>query len=345
MKKIFFTVSLFLLLFAIPCDAAQIKTIQLLQPSSKTLTKGGWLNGHQAGEIKITPSEAAGNNLRISSSAPSILSAKAGAAKGFGIRALHISPLAPGNATLTIKDEVGGYETTFSFQVKAASSSSVYVSEISISYASSVMAVGDERTPTFTISPDNVSDPELIWQSDTPDVVSVDEKTGKITALKQGTAGITAESTDGSARSSNAFVVSVLDPPAAPSNPTYVPVTSLIVSGPSEIKIGETAQMQALITPDNATLKDAVSWFSSNTTVAAVDRYGQVTAYSKGTATIGAKISEQYGTTTKYHEASVGILVVDSNNNDSTSSGSGGCNATMLGFAVLCAAFPLLRRR
>ena len=348
MKKIFFAMSLFLLLFAVPCNAASVTGVTFPIPKNKELTVGGFhtIDGKEylPGSIAVTPAAAANNNLSVSSSNQQVLLAKMGKVTGGGNRTVYIAPLAPGNADLTIKDEVGGYQAVFSFRVKAKSPGDVYVSEIEISYTSN-MIVGEEQTPRYTISPDNPSNAELTWQTDTPDVVSVDEKTGKITALKQGTAGITAESTDGSTRSSNAFVVSVLDPPAAPSNPNYIPVTLLLVNGPSEIKVGETGQMQAMITPDNATLKDAVSWFSSDTTIAAVDRYGQVTAYSKGTVTIGAKINERYGTTSKYHEASVGVTVVDTVNNDSTSSGSGGCNATMLSFAVLCAAFPLLRRK
>ncbi|MDE6773373.1 MAG: Ig-like domain-containing protein, partial [Treponemataceae bacterium] len=51
---------------------------------------------------------------------------------------------------------------------------------------------------------------------------------------------------------------------------------------------GETARLTATVLPENADDK-TVTWSSSDRSVAAVDAYGQVTAYEKGTATIYAQ--------------------------------------------------------
>lgn len=66
---------------------------------------------------------------------------------------------------------------------------------------------------------------------------------------------------------------------------TTVPVTGVTVSGESSLNIGETATYVATVSPSNATNK-AVSWTSSNTSVATVDSSGRVTGVSAGSAVI-----------------------------------------------------------
>lgn len=61
------------------------------------------------------------------------------------------------------------------------------------------------------------------------------------------------------------------------------------------LKVGETAQFTATVTPENTTDK-TVTWSSDNTSVATVDATGNVTAVAEGTTTIivkaGSKIAE-----------------------------------------------------
>ncbi|MGO4923116.1 Ig-like domain-containing protein, partial [Bifidobacterium choerinum] len=69
---------------------------------------------------------------------------------------------------------------------------------------------------------------------------------------------------------------------------TVVPVTSVSISGGDfELKEGASKQLSATVAPANATDR-AVSWKSSNTSVAAVNASGNVTAVAAGTATITA---------------------------------------------------------
>lgn len=69
---------------------------------------------------------------------------------------------------------------------------------------------------------------------------------------------------------------------------TTVKVTGVTVSPKTgELQPGGTLQLQATVTPDNATSK-RVKWTSSNTAVATVDDKGLVTAVANGTATITA---------------------------------------------------------
>ncbi|WP_180327561.1 Ig-like domain-containing protein, partial [Bifidobacterium pseudolongum] len=69
---------------------------------------------------------------------------------------------------------------------------------------------------------------------------------------------------------------------------TVVPVSSVAISGGNfELKEGATKQLSATVSPSNATDR-AVSWKSSNTSVATVDASGTVKAVKAGTATITA---------------------------------------------------------
>ncbi len=68
-----------------------------------------------------------------------------------------------------------------------------------------------------------------------------------------------------------------------------VPVTSIKLNKSSvTLKKGETSQLTATVSPDNATNK-AVTYSSSNTKVAKVSSSGKITAVGGGTATITAK--------------------------------------------------------
>jgi formylglycine-generating enzyme required for sulfatase activity len=63
------------------------------------------------------------------------------------------------------------------------------------------------------------------------------------------------------------------------------------------LKSGETATLQATVTPANAVNK-TVTWTSSNTAVATVDSTGKVTAIKEGSAVITAKAGEKTATCT-----------------------------------------------
>ena len=76
-----------------------------------------------------------------------------------------------------------------------------------------------------------------------------------------------------------------------PQTPEIIPVTDITLEN-QELSLieGETAQLSAEISPENATNK-SILWSSSDSTVASVDENGLVTAVSVGTATITATSS------------------------------------------------------
>ena len=135
---------------------------------------------------------------------------------------------------------------------------------------------------TATVNPSNATDKTISWTSSNSSVAKVSD--GKVTAVKAGTATITA--TAGGKTAS--VVVTVADNP--------VPVSSVSISGDGvsngklSLKSGASAQLTATVKPDNATDRK-VTWTSSDSSVANVMGTGVVTAGSKaGTATVTATV-------------------------------------------------------
>lgn len=140
---------------------------------------------------------------------------------------------------------------------------------------------------TATVNPSNATDKTISWTSSNSSVAKVSD--GKVTAVKAGTATITA--TAGGKTAS--VVVTVADNP--------VPVSSVSISGDGvsngklSLKSGASVQLTATVKPDNATDRK-VTWTSSDSSVANVMGTGVVTAGSKaGTATVTATIKATAG--------------------------------------------------
>jgi uncharacterized protein YjdB len=119
------------------------------------------------------------------------------------------------------------------------------------------------------------------WKTSATAVATVDG-TGKVTAVKAGTADITVTTKDGAKTATCKVTV----------NAKVIPVTGVTVS-PSSTSLEEGAIqiLTANVTPSNATNKE-VEWSSSETTVATVDENGRVTARKAGSALIKAKTKD-----------------------------------------------------
>jgi len=86
--------------------------------------------------------------------------------------------------------------------------------------------------------------------------------------------------------------------------PPPTPVTGISIEGLiSALEIGNTRQLTANITPATATNQN-VTWHSNNTTVAAVDADGVITAISQGTATIS--VTTEDGN----HTAMISVMII-----------------------------------
>lgn len=74
------------------------------------------------------------------------------------------------------------------------------ISNIALNKNTDTLSVGDSDMLNAVVSPSDAVKKDLIWSSDNPKVVSVDSN-GKITALSEGAANITASASDGSGKS------------------------------------------------------------------------------------------------------------------------------------------------
>lgn len=144
---------------------------------------------------------------------------------------------------------------------------------ISLSHSSLSMKAGESQTLTASVTPSGTA---VSWSSSNTGVATVSG--GKVTAVGQGTATITAQITYNGTVYQAKCAVTVAAAEVKPG-------ISLNRSSLS-LKSGESQTLTASVTPSGT----PVSWSSSNPTVAAVSG-GKVTAAIHGTATITAQIS------------------------------------------------------
>lgn len=152
---------------------------------------------------------------------------------------------------------------------------------------------GETLQLTATVKPSYADNKTITWTSSDEKVATVD-KDGKVTAVANGTATITATSADGKHSATATITVKI-----APEKLT------LTAENKTLTKIGDTLQITAKVEPDNA--YDKLIWTSSDEKVATVDADGKVTAAGNGETTITAttedgKLSESVTITVKIPE-------------------------------------------
>ena len=168
----------------------------------------------------------------------------------------------------------------FSFSAcKKVGTELVDVVSISIDKTSVQLKVGETVTLSATVNPSNATYKTVTWSSSDASIATV--KDGCVTALKIGTATITAKAGDKTA----SCTVTVA--------PTEVSSITLDKSSAS-LGVGETVTLSATVGPEDATDK-TVTWTTSDATVATVSN-GVVTAKKIGTATITAKAGDKTAT-------------------------------------------------
>ncbi len=128
---------------------------------------------------------------------------------------------------------------------------------------------------TVTITPVTADNKNLIWQSSNPSIATVDNN-GKINALQDGELKITVSSEENPDIKDDCLLTVVQ------------PVTGISINKSSiELHQGESEQLLAIITPQNATEKH-VNWISSDISTAMISTNGTVYAIKPGQATIMA---------------------------------------------------------
>lgn len=180
--------------------------------------------------------------------------------------------------TAIITAQAGDKSATCQITVKVATVNpeSVAVENVTLDAETLVLAYGEKATLMATVTPDNADDKTVKWSSSDTTVATVGDD-GTITAVKEGTATITAQSGDKTATC--AVTVKLV----------LIAVEGITLDMDTlTLEVGKTGKLTATVTPDNADNK-IVKWSSSDTAVATVGDDGTVTAVKAGTATITAR--------------------------------------------------------
>ncbi len=162
----------------------------------------------------------------------------------------------------------------------SVSTERVLVESISLNQESIELNPDEGFQLEATLLPSDASTPHVEWKSNDPYVATVNEE-GYVKAIAPGEALISVSATDGSGICASCQV-SVKGIPASG--------VAILNPGSQTLKIGESIQLTAQITPENATDK-TLSWFSSDEVVATVDGTGCVTANNVGHALISVVTS------------------------------------------------------
>lgn len=174
----------------------------------------------------------------------------------------------------------GGEATIFAKagekEAKCIVTVTVPVASVSMNKETITLIEGESEVLVATIDPEDATDKTITWSSSNAQIAAVGDD-GKVIAVKEGEATITAKAGDKSATCK----VKVSAP--------YIPVSGISLNKSSlELKKGNSETLVATVSPNNAT-EPVVTWNSSNESVAKVDQEGKVTALNSGTATITAK--------------------------------------------------------
>ncbi len=151
----------------------------------------------------------------------------------------------------------------------------VSVESVTLDETDVTLRVDESMVINATVTPNNAANKTVTWESSDTDIVSIEN--GKVTAIKTGTATITATA-DGKTATCKVAVVD------------KIAVKSFELSQKKlKLKPGDKITLEVTAKePWNATI-DKISWKSSDSSVVSV-KNGEVTAKKTGTATITATV-------------------------------------------------------
>lgn len=246
-----------------------VYSVQLFIPDSQSLSVGSKMTMRTT----VLPSNASNKALTYKSSNESVATVSP-----TGV----VTALTQGSANITAST-INGISDSLSLNVnQPATKLSMNVMgamELVPAPSSAIIKQGSTFQVIADITPSNVSNSNIAWFSSNSSVASIEE--GIITALSPGTSVITGATTDGS---NKVVKLSVTVP---------VPVTGIQLAVPagSLAHIGKKIKFKANVLPVNAANK-AITWSSSDISVATVNNLGEVTMLKEGDCTITVSSSE-----------------------------------------------------
>lgn len=221
-------------------------------------------------KVTLVPNDAPAA-LSWTSSNPEVVSVKDGVVKALGA----------GTATIEVRSgEIYSVcEITVLDESEPDSDSESELEKILLDCEELNLNIGEQYTFKVTLMPEGVQADKLVWTSDNPTVVAVEN--GVVTALQAGDAVVKVTCGEISA----SCKVTVNEPQ----------ITLLTLNPESvEMYVGGTAYLTATVVPDNTGLE--LQWTSSDDGIVTVDNTGKLTAMSAGeavvTVTCGNKSAE-----------------------------------------------------
>lgn len=187
-----------------------------------------------------------------------------------------VTALDGGRATITATTKDNA------FVASCVINSIVPVKGISLGYNEVEAYVDEEFTMYYTFAPENPTDIEVKWSSSDENVATVSED-GTVKILSEGNATITVTTNDGGFKDSCLI------------NATkYIEATGITIDESLELAVGESKQLQAQITPSNATSKD-IFWLVEDMGIVEISDDGTVTAIKEGITEIYAYAGSEEG--------------------------------------------------
>ena len=215
-----------------------------------------------------------------------------------------VTAKAEGEAVITAKT-ANGTEATCKVTVgDTKAPDPVQVTNVTLNKETLTLTIGASETLEATVLPAEASQ-EVTWESDTPETASVDQN-GKVTAVKEGTAKITAAAGDKTA---------VCNVTVTAKQTESKPVESITLNKENlTLTVGTDETLKATVLP--AAADQTVNWTSGAPETASVDQNGKVTAVKEGTTVITAKAGEKSATCKVTVNPKAGAGTTDPDNKD-----------------------------
>lgn len=182
------------------------------------------------------------------------------------------------SGTTYIKAKVGDKEASCKVSVI------VPLTGIKLNEESIELLKGQTDTLITTFNPEDTTFlGKANFKSSDESVITVNED-GKLTAIKEGKATITATVKDGENEFSAICEVTVKE----------IPLNTITIDKKDfELNVSETEKLNVIFEPENTTDDKTIEWSSSDESIVSVDNEGVVTAKAEGTAIITAKVGEK----------------------------------------------------
>ena len=187
-----------------------------------------------------------------------------------------VTTLASG--TTYIKAKVGDKEASCKVSVI------VPLTGIKLNKESVTLLKGQTDTLITTFAPEDTTFVgKASYKSSDESIITVNED-GKITAIKEGEATVTATVKDGENEFSATCEITVNE----------IPLNTITIDKKDfELNVSESEKLNVIFEPENTTDDKTIEWSSSDESIVSVDSEGVVTAKAEGTAFITAKVGEK----------------------------------------------------